>query len=962
MRKMSRVWGTVAGGLLFAAGSLFAQGVQTATLSGKVTNDEGAVLPGVTITANSPKLLGQSTTVSEANGTYLLRALPAGDYTVTFTLDGFRTVETAVVLPLGGQARADATMTMSTVEEAIVVTGESSAPLATATVGANYTAEEVSSLPIARNLAAVAALAPGLTTNTPNAGQVTISGSFAYDNVFLINGVDINDNLFGTANNLFIEDAIAEIQVLTSGVSAEYGRFSGGVINAVTKSGGDAFSGGVRADYNKPEWRDETPFEDERGLERSGDLSKFYTLTLGGPIVRDRAWFFLAGRDTSATTTGTFATTGIPLIQGQDNERYEVKLTGKITPSHSVQAAYTENSTVDINRPAFAFSIDPRVAVTRTLPNELKVVSYTGVLTNTLLGEARWSEKIFGFRNSGGNSTSIIDSPILARGFNSAVPASSHYNAPYFDSTDPEDRNNEQIAASLSYFLSSNSLGSHDIKFGFEDYTSTRTGGNSQTATGYVFQVDPLTVNGVIQFDAQGRIIPNFVPNQSRIENWLPTRGATIDLQTQSFFINDRWSLNDHWSFNLGARYEAVEGSATGSITTVDTDELVPRLAASYDVRGNGQLVFDLTYAQYAGKYSEAQFARITPVGNPTLIRSVYTGPAGSGMDFAAGFNPANYTRVDGVNVPTGNVFFNEDLSSPVTDEITLAAGMALPKGGYAKLVFTDREVSGFVEDFNRLSDGIITIPIGGVQIRTDRRVFENTDVPKREYQALQLQSRYRPLANLTLDLTYTHQLKNDGNFEGEGVNTPGIGSTFGDYPEMLVESRFNPTGRLNDYQEHKARLAGFYNLSLGRAGDATIGLIWRYDSPTTYSLTHVQGFAGTAITNPGYAVPPTSGTLFYGERGAGEFNSTNLFDLSLGYSVPVWKSLAPYFKVDIFNVLNDDTLQTFNTGIAADPTSPRDQFGLPTGFVRGANFGRATATGNFVIPREFFVAVGVRF
>ena len=77
---------------------------------------------------------------------------------------------------------------------------------------------------------------------------MVINGAFAFDNVFMINGVDINDNLFAQPQNLFIEDAIEETQVLTSGISAEYGRFTGGVINAITKSGGNSFSGSGRVE------------------------------------------------------------------------------------------------------------------------------------------------------------------------------------------------------------------------------------------------------------------------------------------------------------------------------------------------------------------------------------------------------------------------------------------------------------------------------------------------------------------------------------------------------------------------------------------------------------------------------------------------------------------------------------------------------------------------------------------
>src|SRR5690606_11786470 len=112
-----------------------------------------------------------------------------------------------------------------------------------------------------RTLSGIAEISPGLTSNTPNASQVSINGAFAFDNVFMINGVDVNDNLFGSPQNLFIEDAIEETQTLTSGISAEYGRFSGGVINAITKSGSNTFSGSFRDELTNPSWSTETPFE-----------------------------------------------------------------------------------------------------------------------------------------------------------------------------------------------------------------------------------------------------------------------------------------------------------------------------------------------------------------------------------------------------------------------------------------------------------------------------------------------------------------------------------------------------------------------------------------------------------------------------------------------------------------------------------------------------------------------------
>ena len=145
--------------------------------------------------------------------------------------------------------------------QSVQVVAETPGPIATPVVGLNIRQNEVEALATSRTLQGIATLSPALTDNTPNAGQVIINGAFAFDNVFMLNGVDVNDNLFGSPQNLFIEDAIEETQVLTSGITAEYGRFSGGVINAVTKSGGNTFSGSFRVNLTNPAWVNETPFE-----------------------------------------------------------------------------------------------------------------------------------------------------------------------------------------------------------------------------------------------------------------------------------------------------------------------------------------------------------------------------------------------------------------------------------------------------------------------------------------------------------------------------------------------------------------------------------------------------------------------------------------------------------------------------------------------------------------------------
>src|SRR6185503_7722878 len=174
--------------LLAVASLASAQGVQTGTVTGTVQSADGLSLPGVTVTASSPALQGQRSTVTDLNGVFFIRGLPSGSQT----------------------------MSLAGVAETVNVTATSTpAALTSPTLSQVYSKRELDTLPVGRVPAQVAELAPGLTSNTPNAGQVTISGATAFDNVFMMNGVDINDNLFGTANNLFIEDAIQETNILT---------------------------------------------------------------------------------------------------------------------------------------------------------------------------------------------------------------------------------------------------------------------------------------------------------------------------------------------------------------------------------------------------------------------------------------------------------------------------------------------------------------------------------------------------------------------------------------------------------------------------------------------------------------------------------------------------------------------------------------------------------------------------
>ena len=387
-----------AGLLLSADTGALAQGRQTGTIRGVALDAQGLSLPGVTVTVRSASLQGTRAAVTGANGGYELVGLRPGEYEIVFFLDGFGDVTRTAPVPLGGQVGVNAVLAPAGVTETVQVLGVVPPPIATIENSSNMIDDEINALPVGRSLFGIAALQPGLTTNTPNGGQVTINGAFAYDNVFLVDGVDINDNLFGTSNNLFIEDAVEETQVLTSGISAEYGRFSGGVINAITKSGGNSFSGSFRANLWKPTWTDQNPYEVENEVPREGDLANntTYESTFGGPLARDRLWFFGANRIERQSSSEVFDQTGISYDETSKNDRYQIKLTGTLRPGQTLQGSYLRSPTAQ-RRPVFGFSIDPTSIIDRELPNDLVVATYRGALGSSLAAELQYSQKRFGF-------------------------------------------------------------------------------------------------------------------------------------------------------------------------------------------------------------------------------------------------------------------------------------------------------------------------------------------------------------------------------------------------------------------------------------------------------------------------------------------------------------------------------------------------------------------------------------
>ena len=297
---------------------------QRGSIEGIARDSSGGVLPGVTVEARSPAMVGVTTVVTDAAGVYRFPSLPPGRYEITGTLQGFSAARAAnVQLELGQVLKVGLTLAIGGVAESVQVKGES--PLIDVkqnAAGADIQREVIDRVPKGRDFTAIATSAPGIDNESRNSG-IQIDGASGADNRFVIDGVDTTNLARGTSNKILRPDFIQEIQVKASGYNAEYRAAIGGVVSAITKSGSNAWHGGAGAYYNSDALLGAVrptlqlnPSNQKEAQYVKAPPDKFKNeegvFDIGGPIMKDRIWFYL-GYNPQATETRrtvTFRTGG----------------------------------------------------------------------------------------------------------------------------------------------------------------------------------------------------------------------------------------------------------------------------------------------------------------------------------------------------------------------------------------------------------------------------------------------------------------------------------------------------------------------------------------------------------------------------------------------------------------------------------------------------------------------------
>ena len=910
-----------------------------------------------------------------------------------------QTVTRSVTLEAATTIRLDQRMRPAAVAASVDVSAEaaSAAALTRPAIEANYKKQLIDRLPVDRTSGRVVLLAPGVTDNGPggnvgtinNRKAIMISGALSYSNLFLVNGVVVNENLRGQPYDLFIEDAIEETTVSTGNISAEYGRFTGGVVNAITKSGGNDFHGSFRATLNNDRWTANNPYDRAQGLDKRVDhVTESYEETLGGPVWRDRLWLFAAGRqaklsDSRATQLiprpGDIDPTATAYVHSTDEQRLEGKLTASPLRGHTLVASYIDvkfdekNTT---NNPDFL--LDTAGLVSREAPYSLLAVNYSGVLTSRLFLEAQYSRRRFSL-SGGAVDTDPIRGTLI---FDESRARAAAFNSAQAVIKEPELYDNDSFSVKGVYFLPTSSTGNHDIHAGYERFSESAL--RDSTVTGSDFQISRSS--GIMRGTT---IFPTFQPGQTRIE-WYPTLQPSLgsDLVTDSGFLEDRLELNRHWSFNLGVRYDRNRDRDSRGTLVSDSGAWSPRLSLRFDPKGDGRLEIHGGYARYVDKLHDNIANAASPAKASTLIWQ-YRGPCVNCDPFAPTsalvpadqalrilfdwFNGAGGTAsaptISGV-VPGVSTQIAPGLRPQSSREYSAGAGIAPGASGFLRADFLYREYRDPYSSRIDLSTGQSQPVFGSVH---DMALVGNSDRFGLRYTAVQTQFSWRLATSLQAAGSYTWS-RLTGNFRGEGPAASALPIQVEQYPEYREESWSFPTGYLSGRgqpepaadQRHRARIWLVYHLP-AQWGALDAAVLESYDSGVPYEA--VGLIDPRYVENPGYAEPPRQVNYFFTKPGSFRTDDITRTDLAVTCTIRLFRSAELFVRPEVLNLFNEKGVVAVNSTVLTAQNSGLQKFNPFTEKpVRGVHydldptFGKPTNSADYQLPRTFRVSAGVRF
>ena len=621
MKKRISLWLIVILSITLLPTIVYAQS-SGSSLEGRVVDETGSAIPGVTVTATNKQTGLVRTAVTSTDGTYRFAALPIGEYNVSAELSGFATVTyESVSLNVATKRELNVTLKQATVSEAITVTAEVPLVASEPAIGTVVSQRELEGLPLnGRQFANLASLAPGTTlsvnTDPTKPGQLTVAlnGGSGRNVNYLVDGGDNTDDTIGGALQNFNLEAVQEFKIQTMQYKAEYGRSSGGVLSVVTKTGTNDLSGSAYGFFRDKSLNEKTEAERQAGAGKGDYERKQYGASLGGPIIQDRAHFFGTYEKTDRTTTVLTDTDPdgsgplgpiFPALQGQKqghpftDELGTAKVSLNATARQFIQVRY-----------GFQKNTDKYAAVAYVTPSGWGTIANdykSGLASHTWnIGSDKLNELVIQWTKFGNSITADSSDPNLY--FPSGIQSGQNVNT-------PQATNQEKAQFKDDFSWSTPLMGRrNDFKVGFNYLHEPILGGNFTTGTSGRYDmledtpnspVTAITING------------GFAGNETPIEQY-------------NMYIQDDIRFSDRLTLNLGVRYDLWTGfdldqrtnpllplykaAATAhpelkwlqSVAAGDADQLendddnfAPRLGFSYDIKGDARHILRGGYGIY---------------------------------------------------------------------------------------------------------------------------------------------------------------------------------------------------------------------------------------------------------------------------------------------------------------------------------------------------------------------------
>jgi hypothetical protein len=615
----------------------------TGDLRGIVTDESGAVLPGVTVTIRGRAVPGAPTTVSSESGVYRFPSLPPGIYDVTAELAGFATkTQTGVTVQLGGTAELNIQMGLSTQSETVTVVAESPVVDTTSTqVSTNYSREWVENAPVRRfTFFDLVNAAPGVSPATSTSSRSQSFGSATNENLYLLDGTDFTAPLTGAAWPWPNTDAIEEIQVLSLGAPADYGNLAGAVFNVITRQGSNSFRGDANFYWQTQDLTaSNTTADQDDGFPYNRDEFLDTTLQLGGPIIRDKFWFFGSYQYQKDADSQPGVDPAYPAKSSA--KRYFWKLNYQINQDNRLQGQMHDDY---YNIPQRATAADaPSSLVDENGHNPSPGFLWSSVLNSTTVVEARYS----GFYGVD-HGDPLNGGPRVARRYKdidtNAITGGIYS---WYDGKSEKTAFSGRLTKFADNFLG----GSHDFKVGVQ-YNSG-LGEYTRGRNDYIYTYGTTPAYGYTQ---------------------LPyTQGGRMN--ALGFFADDTYSLG-RATLNLGLRFDtskayfapqdilSADGSPTGQQTqAVDKifrwNALSPRLGITFKLTESGSSLLKGHYGRYYRGIVISEFDNVSPSLTPLL----YT------ESFDAAGNPIDAEPV--INLSQYSV--DPNLENPYTDQFIVA-------------------------------------------------------------------------------------------------------------------------------------------------------------------------------------------------------------------------------------------------------------------------------------------------